>query len=274
MITKITDHVDRALARLIGQFRHSASHRGLLASYIAEVQEVENALFDILVQSSIADATGAQLDGLGQILGERRNGREDDVYRQAVAARFFLNKASGTIEEVLQLFRLITDASPYLDEYFPAAFVLRLEDVPIEDPANLALMLRAVKVAAVRAVLHYLAAPRAESLILGTLVSPSTTLISSMGTDSDEAFVSSVSQFSIGDFVTIGYGLPTAETLQIASIDAVPEPLLTLQIQTAHSHTAGEIIQNATARVPVSMGGLTLDGVVSTGSAGKLAGVV
>jgi hypothetical protein len=238
------------------------------------VQEVENALFDILVQSSIADATGAQLDGLGQILGERRNGREDDVYRQAVAARFFLNKSSGTIEEILQLFRLITDATPYLDEYFPAAFVLRLEDSTIEDPTSLALMLRAVKVAAVRAVLHYLSVPRTESLVIGTLDSPSTNLASGMGTDSEEAFVTDTSQFSIGDFVTIGYGLPTAETLQIASIDVAPEPLLILQTQTVNSHTAGETVRNATARVPVSMGGLTLDGVVSTGSAGKLAGVV
>lgn len=171
-ITKITDHVDRALARLITQFRNSVSHRGLLASYVAEVQEAENALFDILVQSSIADATGAQLDGLGQILGERRNGRSDEVYRQAVAARFFLNKSSGTVEEILHLFRLITDASPFLDEYFPAAFVLRLEELPVDDPVNYALMLRAVKVAAVRAVLHYLTAPPGETFTLGDLDGP------------------------------------------------------------------------------------------------------
>jgi hypothetical protein len=103
----ITDHVDRALARLVTQLRESASHRGLIAAIVGPAQSIEEALAASLVLRQIETATGAQLDEIGAVVGAYREGRTDDELRARVRVAVLVNRRSGEVETLIQIARLL-----------------------------------------------------------------------------------------------------------------------------------------------------------------------
>ena len=66
-----------------------------------QVQEVEDAVYQILTDTVLETAEGAQLDGLGEIVGEERAGRDDATYRIAIRTRIAINLSEGTIENIM-----------------------------------------------------------------------------------------------------------------------------------------------------------------------------
>ena len=65
-----------------------------------------------LQQRVVGVAVGAQLDVLGRIVGEARLGDPDANYRLRIKAGILLNVSSGTPEELLAIFRLLTSDLP------------------------------------------------------------------------------------------------------------------------------------------------------------------
>ena len=69
---------------------------------------------------------------LGRIVGEPRQGATDADYRLRVRASIRVNRSDGTIEDVIDVVRLLIgpvllpSATIKLTEYYPAAFVLRI----------------------------------------------------------------------------------------------------------------------------------------------------
>lgn len=126
-LTHDPDHASRGVERLIERYRKPRTS-ALLESWLAEVQEVEDALWQLLVERSLETAEGAQLDVLGDIVGQPREGRDDDTYRLWISARNMVLRSSGMTRELLAIARTLV-APPdtiALEEYFPAAFVMRL----------------------------------------------------------------------------------------------------------------------------------------------------
>lgn len=103
MLTQILDHAARARARVLAQYRERTTWLvALLEELGASVQEVEDALFDVVDQLSISNATGIWLERLGGIVGEPRAGQSNDViYRRFIRARVKANRSNGTLEDVL-----------------------------------------------------------------------------------------------------------------------------------------------------------------------------
>lgn len=122
------DHAASALARLAEQFKNKANLAALLNAINVQSQDVETALQDLLSLRSVDTAFGAQLDVLGAIVGQPRGGFDDDAYRLYISARVLLNISSGTIPEVIAIFRALVDDTTTIEfeEQFPAGFVLRL----------------------------------------------------------------------------------------------------------------------------------------------------
>lgn len=128
-LSKVADHNAEMLDRRLEQFRDKQRFSDLLSVFAAQIQGLENALFQILDETDIDSAVGAQLDGIGEIVGEERAGREDDAYRIAVRTRIALNTSQGTVEDLLALALAISGGTQArLAEYFPASFVINIID--------------------------------------------------------------------------------------------------------------------------------------------------
>jgi len=148
-LTQITDHAERALDRLAAQFRDKPRIAAILNALSAEVQEVENMLFDLLNKRSIDGGEGVQLDKLGTIVGQPRRGRTDAEYRPALRARIRINLAQGQPNEIIAAIKFATDATYVrLYEFFPASFLLDFTGTVLDTP-DLLNIFRSVKPAGV-----------------------------------------------------------------------------------------------------------------------------
>lgn len=154
--TLIADHVDRALDRLRQQFRDQPNIEAWLRVLVAPVQDLEQAMYEVLVGRGVETAVGVQLDAIGTIVGQPRNGRSDEVYRAFIRARIATNKSNGTIENVLNVTTLVLDDEDVtlnLHNSGPGWLLLKLEDAPVTLELTLLLVvyfLRRVVAAGVR----------------------------------------------------------------------------------------------------------------------------
>jgi len=147
------EHSARGVARLIDRYARP-SNQALLASWLDEVQEAEDALWQLYVERSLATAEGDQLDVLGAIVGEPRLGRDDETYRLWISARNMVNRSSGMTTEMLAIARKLIPPPPYyieLTEYYPAAFVMHIVGaLTLADGYQIARMLHLAKGAGIQ----------------------------------------------------------------------------------------------------------------------------
>lgn len=127
----IADHAARGLARLAEQYKNKPKFAALINSLNRQIQELENAFYQLLTERSIDTAIGVQLDILGKIVGERRGGALDADYRLRIRARIRANLSSGTVEDIYAVFRaLLGMATPPAvfkwADAFPAGFVFTI----------------------------------------------------------------------------------------------------------------------------------------------------
>lgn len=118
MVSPITENLQYtadAVRKLISEFRSGAippnqatrKLEKLLYCWVEEAQELDAAAFEVLTETTLDTAVGAQLDGLGQIIGIERRGASDDRYRCCLKAQISINLASGTIPEILHIVGLV-----------------------------------------------------------------------------------------------------------------------------------------------------------------------
>jgi hypothetical protein len=136
VVTQITDHEDRAQARLPEQFKGKAFIIALVRAFAKEVQDIEDAVFPMFELLDIDVMIGAQLDGIGDILTEPRAGQNDADYRIALKAKAARITASGTPEQIIERYLTLTGASAveYTPQY-PAKILL--DGTGGESPDNL-----------------------------------------------------------------------------------------------------------------------------------------
>ena len=123
-IVKNDNHVAEALANRIEQFKDKPNFADVLTTYVTQVQEIEDALNQLLTETNLTDSEGQQLDNIGELIGEGRFGRLDTPYLDAINARRKLNLATGTRETILGLIEAIEPGTAVtITEFFPAGFV-------------------------------------------------------------------------------------------------------------------------------------------------------
>jgi len=145
-----TDHVARGIERLIERYRLPKTS-ALLASWLTEVQAVEDAFYQLLTERSIGTATGETLDMLGRIVGQPRDGRDDDTYRLWISARVLVERSSGTTEQIIAIAdKLAGGNTVRLREYFPASFVLDMGALDSRTGLQIAQLVQPAKAAGVR----------------------------------------------------------------------------------------------------------------------------
>lgn len=179
--TPITDHVAEALALLLEQYQDQPRVEALLTSYIAEAQYLEDTAVDVYLLRALAVATDAQLDTLGAIVGEVRNGRTDASFRRTIRVRILINNSDGRTEQLIaiaDLFESIGDGGGSVEvrDYPPASVLVVLHDATLaEDPAETAIRLRLAKGSGVGLqVVHVPTGADASTFTLGDSSSPAT----------------------------------------------------------------------------------------------------
>ena len=118
-----TTHVADGLARLTDRWRGKPAIEALLSPFLAELQEVEDQLWSMLV-ATIDTATGVQLDQLAALIGEPRLTLDDGALRTVLRARVLANRSSGSVPELVAILVLFAEDSFTLDEVFPAGVLV------------------------------------------------------------------------------------------------------------------------------------------------------
>lgn len=126
MITLKSSHVVEAVGHLIQKFRGKVKTEAFVTILASQIQDLENALFGIIAITDLDTVTGIQLDVLGKILNQPRNGQSDETYRLFLRARILVNISTGTVEEILSILSILLPSIPTMDMLEP----------PYTDPAH------------------------------------------------------------------------------------------------------------------------------------------
>lgn len=119
------DYAAIAVPRLTGQFENSPKLKALMAAIVGPLTTLETDADALIAERWIDTAVGKQLDGCGYIVGEYRQGRGDDVYRDAIKFRVFVNISKGTPTDLIRGLKFLTRPTDcqYLEAY-PATALL------------------------------------------------------------------------------------------------------------------------------------------------------
>lgn len=117
-------HRTVALSLLPGQFENSNNLRALVGTLVGTdhaVQELEDVFWDLYSRRWLWIAEGAQLDGLGDLLGEPRASEDDEEYRDLLYLAILVNVSQGEPERIIEATLRATDGSEvHLIEKQPA----------------------------------------------------------------------------------------------------------------------------------------------------------
>ncbi len=123
----IYNYADLMNRLIVEQFEESDNLHAVVASFAQQIQEIEKELSLFMTKQSLNYARGDQLDGIGEIVGEPRKGRNDTDYNEAIDFKITLNKSGGEINTIVEYVQKVTEASyVQLIEHFPATIQIAL----------------------------------------------------------------------------------------------------------------------------------------------------
>lgn len=98
------DHVVEAVRNMLQQFRGKRAFEGLVSAIVRPFNTLETDGFALLLQRmDISVAVGAQLDGIGSIVGLTRGGRVDADYRTALRAEIASHASHGRVDDLIDV---------------------------------------------------------------------------------------------------------------------------------------------------------------------------
>lgn len=167
------DHVTEALTRFQQSLKDQPNLAAFLTATVAPMQDIEAAMQQLLTERTVDTAVGAQLDDLGVIVGQPRDGLLDDTYRRYIRARIMSNRSRGIVEDLIRIARLVVDndaATMTVSQPGIAAVVLRVDGITVSADTATALIsfLRAAKSGGVRIIMESTTGTYANAFRLDT----------------------------------------------------------------------------------------------------------
>lgn len=147
-LTQELDHEGKGVARFLDIFKDKVKFAALLKTYLRQIQDLEDATHEVILERFLDNAVGVQLDIIGKLVGRPRGSQVADTdYKQALAVQIRINRSSGTPEDVLDVLRLSVPAGDVitLRELFPARLLLEDETTITFDPNLVLESLRSAK---------------------------------------------------------------------------------------------------------------------------------
>jgi hypothetical protein len=125
--TTPVDHTFEAREQVWNRFKRCPNFDNLARIIGHRFQLLSNELEDIRAIRSVDTDTGANLDALGALQGQAREGFSDLVYRSLIKAKTIANRSKGTSEEIITAARFLRfgdDSEIAFTQLFPAALSL------------------------------------------------------------------------------------------------------------------------------------------------------
>lgn len=164
MIEPIKNHVERGLSLRITQDFEKPRLEALIASYLEEVQLLEDAIWQVIDGRMLDEAVGHQLDVLGKLVGQPRVGDTDDEFRVYIQARIAANRSDGTAPDVMRVAEtLLSELDWHYRELFPASIVVEAFGVP-KLARTIAELIRSSRLAGVAFGFHFSESREDEAL--------------------------------------------------------------------------------------------------------------
>jgi hypothetical protein len=123
------EHVTTGLTFLTEQFKDAANVRAILRSYLGRIHELEDQTWDMLWAWTLDYAEGLQLDDVGAIVGQFREGRSDDDYRDAIRLRTRINRSKGRSSDMTDVLLMLDPTAGYR-EAPPLGWEATIYDIP------------------------------------------------------------------------------------------------------------------------------------------------
>jgi len=153
----ISDMAGKTVALLIEQFRVD---RPLITALVKSVgdacQDIEEVLFDLIRFRSVGQATGKQLDEIGNIVGISRTDPNDDIYRSDIYFQIDLNHSNGEPETLISALQRVLHALTvdYCENY-PCKVILTANQFTEAMPAKVYSKMKALCVGGVDIDIQY-----------------------------------------------------------------------------------------------------------------------
>lgn len=150
-IVPIADMCADGLSVLIKQYAESPRLQAFICALLDPLQEAEDAINDALtIVLDVNVAEGVNLDLIGAIVGEPRQGRDDDDYRLVLKVRIRVNRSDGKFSDFYRILALWDPdgTGQTVRDFAPAYVEIRANDTT--NPATLNEMLQQAKAAGVR----------------------------------------------------------------------------------------------------------------------------
>ncbi len=167
-VTTILTHIADALDKQPEHSKGKVNNTLVLTAFSTQIQELETAWFDLYVKRRLGDAEGVQLDILGRIVGQPRDGRSDADYERFINARVAANNSEGRIEDFNRVARAVLNAPTLEITYkigFPAGLIMEIVSAELAETTAVILIefLRDTALGGVLIQLHYLTDTLANS---------------------------------------------------------------------------------------------------------------
>lgn len=168
-MNKNTDHVGSAKARLIEQDKNRQFVNNVVEALVSEAQPAEDALWQLYSERGIDTAVGQQLDDIGKLVVQTRDGLTDDEYRSVLKAVFAANNSEGIVEDILRVLVGIVGEDKLIEimEYPPASFEAKISGGSVSETiaARAAKFLRRATSAGVGSYFVYSSAEDADTFV-------------------------------------------------------------------------------------------------------------
>lgn len=115
-IEKVDNLEELSVDKLPSQFRDKLFMEEFTKALAGEVQELEDASFQVILDRWLTTAIGVQLDLLGEIVGETRAGRTDEDYRVFLQIRILRNLSQGETETIISVVKVVTGTDQIIVE--------------------------------------------------------------------------------------------------------------------------------------------------------------
>ena len=112
---------DRVKSLLPQQYKDAPNLNAIIEVLSSPFEELLTVFEDIKNLLNIGDNSGAQLDLIGDIVGEKRKGRLDVDYRKGIKFKIFKNSSKATVADVVKVLKFISDSTKVIYSDNPPA---------------------------------------------------------------------------------------------------------------------------------------------------------
>lgn len=141
------DHESDIKDLLVDQYCDSTNLLDVLSAVSTIKQEIEHVALDLLDKRNLDNSEGAQLDGLGELVGLSREGRTDEEYRTEIGIQIQINLSGGQVEILIGVVASLTDSNiVQLIESYPAKISIFFEGTLV---SNLLSVIKRLKAAGI-----------------------------------------------------------------------------------------------------------------------------